>query len=44
MSSPARRSAIVPPGVGEDPAALLPGDGFVASGGYVLDRRGRRRR
>ena len=27
---------IVPPGVGKDPAALLPGDGFVASGGYVL--------
>ena len=27
---------VVPPGVGEDPAALEPGDGFVASGGYVL--------
>ena len=27
---------IVPPGVGEGPAALQPGDGFVASGGYVL--------
>jgi ABC-type transport system substrate-binding protein len=28
--------AVVPPGVGEDPAALQPGAGFVASGGYVL--------
>jgi oligopeptide transport system substrate-binding protein len=28
--------AVVPPGVGTDPGALLPGDGFVASGGYVL--------
>jgi len=28
--------AIVPPGVGQDPEALLAGDGFVASGGYVL--------
>ena len=28
--------AIVPPGVGRDPDALAPGDGFVASGGYVL--------
>jgi ABC-type transport system substrate-binding protein len=28
--------AIVPEGVGRDPDALLPGDGFVASGGYVL--------
>ena len=27
---------IVPPGVGDDPAALAPGDDFVASGGYVL--------
>ncbi|HEX5148655.1 MAG TPA: peptide ABC transporter substrate-binding protein [Candidatus Limnocylindrales bacterium] len=27
---------VVPPGVGQDPAALEPGDGFVASGGYVL--------
>lgn len=28
--------AVVPPGVGQDPAALEPGDGFVASGGYRL--------
>lgn len=28
--------AVVPPGVGKDPSALLPGNGFVASGGYVL--------
>ena len=35
-SSPARRFAVVPPGVGTDQAALLPGPGFVASGGYVL--------
>ena len=28
--------AVVPPGVGTDQAALLPGPGFVASGGYVL--------
>jgi oligopeptide transport system substrate-binding protein len=28
--------AVVPPGVGRDPGALEPGDGFVASGGYVL--------
>ena len=28
--------AVVPPGVGTDTAALLPGPGFVASGGYVL--------
>jgi ABC-type oligopeptide transport system substrate-binding subunit len=28
--------AVVPPGVGQDPAALVPGDGFVASGGYRL--------
>ena len=28
--------AVVPPGVGRDSSALLPGDGFVASGGYVL--------
>lgn len=27
---------VVPPGVGQDPAALEPGGGFVASGGYVL--------
>ena len=27
---------IVPPAVGEDPAALEPGSSFVASGGYVL--------
>jgi oligopeptide transport system substrate-binding protein len=27
---------IVPPGVGEDPAALLAGDAFVVSGGYRL--------
>lgn len=27
---------VVPPGVGEDPAALEPGSGFVASGGYQL--------
>lgn len=27
---------VVPPGVGQDIAALAPGDGFVASGGYVL--------
>ncbi len=28
--------AVVPPGLGHDPSALLPGEGFVASGGYVL--------
>ena len=28
--------AVVPPGVGTDAAALRPGAGFVASGGYVL--------
>ena len=28
--------AVVPPGVGTDPAALDPGESFVASGGYVL--------
>ncbi len=28
--------SVVPPGVGADPAALQPGSGFVASGGYVL--------
>jgi oligopeptide transport system substrate-binding protein len=28
--------AVVPPGVGNDPAALAPGDSFVASGGYIL--------
>ncbi len=28
--------AVVPPGVGTDPAALDPGPSFVASGGYVL--------
>lgn len=28
--------AVVPPGVGRDAAALQPGAGFVASGGYVL--------
>lgn len=28
--------AVVPPGVGGDPAALAPGPGFVASGGYTL--------
>ncbi len=28
--------AVVPPGVGRDPAALEPGSGFVASGGYEL--------
>jgi ABC-type transport system substrate-binding protein len=28
--------AVVPPGVGQDSSALLPGGGFVASGGYVL--------
>ncbi len=28
--------AVVPPGVGTDPAALRPGSGFVASGGYIL--------
>lgn len=28
--------AVVPPGVGSDPAALQPGDGFIASGGYRL--------
>jgi ABC-type oligopeptide transport system substrate-binding subunit len=28
--------AVVPPGVGRDAAALQPGSGFVASGGYVL--------
>jgi ABC-type transport system substrate-binding protein len=28
--------SIVPPGIREDPSALTPGDGFVASGGYVL--------
>jgi len=27
---------IVPPGVGEDPDALVPGSAFVASGGYTL--------
>jgi oligopeptide transport system substrate-binding protein len=27
---------VVPPGVGEDPAALVPSDGFVSSGGYRL--------
>ncbi|MEX1168926.1 MAG: peptide ABC transporter substrate-binding protein [Chloroflexota bacterium] len=27
---------VVPPRVGQDPAALAPGDGFVASGGYRL--------
>ena len=27
---------VVPPGVGSDGSALLPGPGFVASGGYVL--------
>lgn len=27
---------VVPPGVGADPAAMEPGDGFVASGGYRL--------
>jgi oligopeptide transport system substrate-binding protein len=27
---------VVPPGVGQDPAALEPGTGFVASGGYRL--------
>ena len=27
---------VVPPSVGRDPSALEPGDGFVASGGYVL--------
>lgn len=29
--------AVVPPGVGTDPAALEPGSAFVASGGYVLN-------
>ena len=28
--------AVVPVGVGQDPSALLPGTGFVGSGGYVL--------
>jgi oligopeptide transport system substrate-binding protein len=28
--------SVVPPSVGSDPAALQPGSGFVASGGYVL--------
>ena len=28
--------AVVPPGVGKDPAALEPGESFVASGGYLL--------
>lgn len=28
--------AVLPPGVGRDPAALAPGSGFVGSGGYVL--------
>ena len=28
--------AVVPPGVGQDPDALAAGDGFVASGGYIL--------
>jgi oligopeptide transport system substrate-binding protein len=28
--------AVLPPGVGSDQTALLPGPGFVASGGYVL--------
>ncbi|HEY6014949.1 MAG TPA: peptide ABC transporter substrate-binding protein [Candidatus Limnocylindrales bacterium] len=28
--------AVVPPGVGRDPAALEPGTSFVSSGGYVL--------
>jgi oligopeptide transport system substrate-binding protein len=28
--------AVVPPGIGRDPAALEPGPTFVASGGYVL--------
>ncbi len=28
--------SVVPPGVGQDAAALEPGSGFVASGGYVL--------
>ena len=28
--------AVVPPGVGQDPSALEPGKGFVASGGYVF--------
>jgi ABC-type oligopeptide transport system substrate-binding subunit len=28
--------AVVPPGVGVDPGALVPGDGFVASGGYTV--------
>jgi oligopeptide transport system substrate-binding protein len=28
--------AVVPPRVGQDPGALLPGNGFVASGGYTL--------
>ena len=31
--------AVVPPGVGRDPAALEPGAGFVASGGYELSGR-----
>jgi oligopeptide transport system substrate-binding protein len=30
---------VVPPRVGEDPAAVLPGPDFVASGGYVLTGR-----
>ena len=29
--------AVVPPGVGKDPAALEPGPSFVASGGYILN-------
>jgi ABC-type oligopeptide transport system substrate-binding subunit len=28
--------SVIPPGVGQDPAALEPGSGFVASGGYAL--------
>ena len=31
--------AVVPPGVGNEPAALAAGSGFVASGGYVLTSR-----
>lgn len=27
---------VVPPGIGQDPAALEPGNGFVGSGGYTL--------
>jgi len=30
--------SVVPPGVGSDPAALQPGAGFVASGGYILSK------